>query len=124
MIGGLVETGIFKLKEMLDNVLAKRPRRPQIAASQILDLLGYVFEVDFVPHRRQTAQQLGLLLRPSVEVFLVKRLGRRVHLPNIGKLEHRGKSAGTNREPWYTARVRRSQRPWPLSRRFRSRFGT
>ena len=63
MIGGLVETGIFKLKEMLDNVLANRPRRPQIAASQILDLLGYVFEVDFVPHRRQTQpQQAGLFV--------------------------------------------------------------
>ena len=48
MVRRLVEPGIFELKEMLDDVLAKRPRRPEIAASQILDFLGYMFKIDFV----------------------------------------------------------------------------
>ena len=76
MIGGLVETGMFKLEEMLDNVLAKRPRRPEIAASQILDLLGNVFKIDLVADHSQTTQQLRLPLCPGVEVFLVERLSR------------------------------------------------
>ncbi len=48
MISGLSQPGIFELEKMLDYVLAKRLRRTEIAASQILDLLRYVFEVELV----------------------------------------------------------------------------
>jgi hypothetical protein len=48
MIGRLVEAGEFELEKMLDDVLAERARLTEIAASQILDLLGYVFEVELV----------------------------------------------------------------------------
>ena len=48
MISRLIEAGKFKLEKMLDDVLAERSRRTEIAASQILDLLGYVFEVELV----------------------------------------------------------------------------
>jgi hypothetical protein len=40
---GLGKTGIFELQEMLDDVLDERLRRSEIAAPQILDLLGDMF---------------------------------------------------------------------------------
>ena len=52
MISRLLEAGKFELQKMLDDVLAERVRRAEIAASQILDLLGYMFEVEFVSGRR------------------------------------------------------------------------
>jgi hypothetical protein len=48
MIRRLIEAGKFELKKVLDNVLTERSRRAEIAASQILDLLCYVFEIELV----------------------------------------------------------------------------
>jgi hypothetical protein len=48
MIGRLLEAGKFELEKMLDDVLAERLSRTEIAASQILDLLCYVFEIELV----------------------------------------------------------------------------
>jgi hypothetical protein len=45
MIGGLLQPRVFELEQMLNNVLAKRLCCAEIAASQILDLLGDVLEV-------------------------------------------------------------------------------
>jgi hypothetical protein len=48
MIGRLLEAGKFELEKMCNDVLAERSRRTEIAASQILDLLCYMFEVELV----------------------------------------------------------------------------
>jgi hypothetical protein len=48
MIGRLLEAGEFELEKMCNDVLAERSRRTEIAASQILDLLCYVFEIELV----------------------------------------------------------------------------
>jgi hypothetical protein len=49
MISRLLEAGKFEFEKMPDDVLvAEGPRRSKIAASQILDLLRYVFEVELV----------------------------------------------------------------------------
>jgi hypothetical protein len=44
----LIEVGKFELEKMLDDVLAERSRRMQIAASQIVDLLRYMFEIELI----------------------------------------------------------------------------
>jgi hypothetical protein len=67
MLCWVLETGIFELQQVLDDVLAKRSRRAQIAVSQVFDLLGYMSEVELVAGRRQAAQQFRLLLRPGVK---------------------------------------------------------
>jgi hypothetical protein len=45
MISRLIEPRKLDFQKMFDNVLAKRLRRAEIAASQILDLLGDVLDV-------------------------------------------------------------------------------
>ncbi len=62
---------------MLDDVLEERLRRAELAASQILNLLGNVFGVETVAAGRQATQQVRLLLGPGVEVCLVERVPRR-----------------------------------------------
>jgi hypothetical protein len=55
MVGGLRKPGILELEQMFDNVPAKCPRRAEIAASQVLDLLGDVLDVELViPHVQAT----------------------------------------------------------------------
>ena len=64
---------------MFDDVLAERSRRPQVATTQILDLLGDVFQIQLVADRRQVAQQFGLLLGPGVKIFFVEGICRDAH---------------------------------------------
>ena len=88
------------LEQALDDVLAERSRRAQVAASQILDLLGYMFKVELVAERRQAAQQRRWLLRSGVEIFLVERFSRG-HLLN---LVHSGFGGKADERMWYKYR--------------------
>jgi hypothetical protein len=107
--GRPVEPGIFELQEMLDDVLDERLRRAEIAASQILDLLGDVLKVErvaarLVHGRRQTAQQRRLLLRPGVEIRVVKGICAHVgcHLtarPACGKARQRADTGSIRPQP-------------------------
>ena len=58
---------------MLDNVLAKRLAGVQLAFAQILDLLGDQLGIEPVVAGPHAAQQVRLLLRPGVEILVVKR---------------------------------------------------
>ena len=82
MIGRLIEPGVLEFEKMLDNVLAKRLRYAEIAASQIFDLLGNVLKVELVSGRPELTQQVRLLLRPSVEVFVVEGFRHHNHESN------------------------------------------
>ena len=83
MLGRVVQPGKFDFEKMLDDVFDKRLCRAEFAPSQILDLLGDVFGIDAVAGQRQMAQQVGLLLRPGVEIFFVERVGRYVVIAPI-----------------------------------------
>src|SRR3954447_6170520 len=58
---------------MLDDVLAKRLTGVQLAFAQILDLLGNVLDIETIGAGPAAAQQLGLFLRPGVEIFVIQR---------------------------------------------------
>jgi hypothetical protein len=93
MLGRPFQAGEFDLKEMLDDVLDERLRSAKFAPSQILDLLSDLFRVNAVPGQRQMPQQIGLLLRPGVEIFFIERIGRHFHAFSV--TEHAGRRDST-----------------------------
>jgi hypothetical protein len=59
-----------------------------------------VFEIDFVPDRRQAAQQLRLLLRPGVEIFLIEKSAFTVILGEYSATGHSRKVQPNESETW------------------------
>jgi hypothetical protein len=76
---GIVGRPTRQLQEMYERVLEVAPDRSELRLAHVFDFLDQirpVQTVDLLAARRPT-QQIGLLLRPSEHVILVKRFGHK-----------------------------------------------
>src|SRR5207248_8350395 len=64
---------VSKLQEMFDDAADLAADCVALALAQIFDLLGDVLAIEPVVRDRHGSQDLGLVLRPGVEIILVAR---------------------------------------------------